>query len=63
MPCEWRVREDEAAILVLNEVLVREPFTPESCVGEPGTALARVKRVLGGELKKLESVLAAAAPS
>ena len=42
-------------ILILNEVLVSPPYSPDLCRGPPsaGALLSRVQKVLAGELEKL----------
>jgi len=51
MECNW----DKEDIIVFG-VRITKPYTPDSCVGEQGdqNALERVKKVLQGELNKLE---------
>ena len=50
MPCAW----DGEAIVVLGEVRIPPPYTPEACQGNAGsTALQRVQKVLAGEVAKL----------
>ena len=53
MPCEWREKGGEYYILILNEVLVPPPYSPDLCKGNPGATLSRVQKVLAGELEKL----------
>lgn len=54
MPCEWMEKDNEHYMLVLNEVLVPPPYTPDLCKGKAGPTLSRVQKVLAGELEKLE---------
>ncbi|KAL1520912.1 hypothetical protein AB1Y20_022472 [Prymnesium parvum] len=54
MPCEWREKDNDHYVLVLNEVLVSPPYTPDLCKGKPGPTLTRVQKVLAGELEKLK---------
>ena len=50
MPCAW----DGEASVVLGEVRIPPPYTPEACQGNAGsTALQRVQKVLAGEVAKL----------
>jgi len=58
MPCTWMEKKNEATgeltmvILVLNEVIIFPPYTPDSARGTV-TVVNRVKKVLAGELEKL----------
>lgn len=52
MPCQWFEKDDIHCIVVLGEVIVRPPYTPETCQGK-GATLSRVQKVLAGELDKL----------
>mmetsp|Transcript_15642 Transcript_15642/g.21624 ORF Transcript_15642/g.21624 Transcript_15642/m.21624 type:complete len:193 (+) Transcript_15642:185-763(+) len=45
LPCRWA----EKVIVVLDEVRIEEPYTPESCQGGSATVLSRVRKVLEGE--------------
>eukprot|EP00966_Prymnesium_polylepis_P224625 5195515-Prymnesium_polylepis.1 len=63
MPCEWMEKTEKSAppagplgfwLVVLGEILVPPPYTPDLCVGKAGPTLLRVQKVLGGELAKLE---------
>jgi len=49
MPCEWKGQD----MLVLKEVTISPPYTPQSCQGS-GAVLQRVKKVLTGVLDKVE---------
>ena len=50
MPCAW----DGETIVVLGEVRIPPPYTPEACQANAGsTALQRVQKVLAGEVAKL----------
>ena len=51
MPCEWEHKN----ILVLGEVLVKPPYSQDSCFSENEAGLTRVKKVLEGEKRKLLS--------
>jgi hypothetical protein len=52
MPCRW----DGECIIVLDEVTVPPPYSPESCTAKPSSQplLHRVQKVLAGELIKLQ---------
>ena len=51
MPCAW----DGEAIVVLGEVRIPPPYTPEACQGNAGsTALQRVQKVLAGITQRLK---------
>ncbi|KAI8979196.1 anticodon-binding domain-containing protein [Mycotypha africana] len=51
LPCRW----SKDTIIVLDEILIPAPYTPESCKANASSAnlLARVKKVLEGERKRL----------
>jgi len=54
MPVEWLPGTQD--FVVLREVLVSPPYTPENCRPPPGqttSALPRVQKVLAGEIAKL----------
>ncbi|KAF3919781.1 hypothetical protein ABW20_dc0108712 [Dactylellina cionopaga] len=53
MPCRWQEKD----IIVLDTIIIQEPYTPDKCSSPNANgqnALARVKKVLEGERKKLE---------
>ncbi|KAJ2612115.1 hypothetical protein H4S08_002848 [Coemansia sp. RSA 1365] len=54
MPCRW----EKDRIVVLDEVIIESPYTVDSCceVNSAAFSLSRVKKVLQGELNRLESV-------
>ena len=52
MPCEWLVMGDKICIVVLREVNIPPPYTPEVCHG--GAALPRVQKVLAGITQRLK---------
>ncbi|EPS37544.1 hypothetical protein H072_8754 [Dactylellina haptotyla CBS 200.50] len=54
MPCRWQGKH----IIVLDTVIIQEPYTVEKCSSPQGNenALARVKKVLEGERKRLNPV-------
>lgn len=51
LPCRWK----EKSILVLEEVLIQEPYKPETCSGGDATLLSRVQKVVRGSLAAVES--------
>ena len=53
MPCEWLEKDGEYWILILNEIFLPPPYSPDLCKGTPGPTLHRVQKVLAGELEKL----------
>ncbi|KAJ2077965.1 hypothetical protein H4R24_004803 [Coemansia sp. RSA 988] len=57
MPCRW----ENDRIVVLDEVIIESPYTVESCreVSSAAFSLSRVKKVLQGELSRLESATSA----
>lgn len=50
LPCRW----SEKSIVVLDEVLIQEPYKPDSCTGGNATALQRVQKVLEHERKRMD---------
>ncbi|KAJ2156415.1 hypothetical protein GGF46_005205 [Coemansia sp. RSA 552] len=56
LPCRW----DGARIIVLDEVLIEPPYVAESCreLTPDAFSLLRVKKVLQGELSRLEQTAA-----
>ncbi|KAJ2799629.1 hypothetical protein H4R20_004361 [Coemansia guatemalensis] len=52
MPCRW----EKDRIVVLDEVIIESPYTVDSCreVTSAAFSLSRVKKVLQGELNRLE---------
>jgi hypothetical protein len=55
LPCVWSGR----AILVMDVVTVKPPYTPDSCEAKPGEsgALERIRRVLTAERRRLGLVV------
>jgi len=51
MPCRWH----EKNIIVLDQVIITEPYSLENCRSKDQNAMNRVKKVLEGERRKLES--------
>ncbi|RKP19926.1 hypothetical protein ROZALSC1DRAFT_28532 [Rozella allomycis CSF55] len=49
LPCRW----DNKSIVVMDEVIVSPPYNTSSCKSSNEAALDRVKRVLGGERKRM----------
>lgn len=49
LPCRW----DAQKIVVMDEIRIEPPYTADSCRGPANAALARVKKVLEGERKRL----------
>ncbi|KAL7266075.1 hypothetical protein RUND412_011393 [Rhizina undulata] len=58
MPCRWHDKQ----IIVLDHVVIAEPYTLDSCRSKDLHALNRVKKVLEGERKKLDSQRRVATP-
>ncbi|KAJ2848706.1 hypothetical protein IWW36_003130 [Coemansia brasiliensis] len=52
LPCRW----DKKRIVVLDEIVIDPPYTVESCreLSSASFSLSRVKKVLQGELSRLE---------
>ena len=53
MPCEW----DQQDIVVLNEVRIAPPYTPDHCrsIADDQRLMERTKKVLAGQLHKLQT--------
>jgi len=58
MQCRWH----EKQIVVLGDVIIDEPYTPERVRSHDKPALNRVKRVLEGERRKLETARRSVTP-
>ena len=58
LPCRWK----EKSILVLEEVLIQEPYKPETCSGGDATLLSRVQKVVRSWLAAAESAAVEALP-
>eukprot|EP00004_Rigifila_ramosa_P028174 TRINITY_DN9477_c0_g2_i2.p1 TRINITY_DN9477_c0_g2~~TRINITY_DN9477_c0_g2_i2.p1 ORF type:complete len:120 (-),score=33.47 TRINITY_DN9477_c0_g2_i2:40-399(-) len=50
MPCQWQ----QQAILVMEEILISPPYQLSDCAGPAGPTLERVKKVMHGELQRLQ---------
>eukprot|EP01117_Protostelium_nocturnum_P005609 TRINITY_DN2022_c2_g1_i4.p1 TRINITY_DN2022_c2_g1~~TRINITY_DN2022_c2_g1_i4.p1 ORF type:complete len:179 (-),score=26.09 TRINITY_DN2022_c2_g1_i4:273-809(-) len=51
LPCRWHTD----TIVVLDEVLIKNPYGVENCQGSNSYMLERVKKVLEGEKRKIQS--------
>jgi len=49
LPCKW----SDKSIIVMDDVKIDDPYTPECCKGSKDTSLSRVRKVLEGERARL----------